>query len=361
LCQHKNFSRFYLIEKRRIFIIIMADITQYVQAGACVRSGGAPGVFGMVVGCALEREACEGTIFRSSRELILEGSDTVGYVCLENTLDVPVGRCKGDPSFVCTGNAGSCLDEGGFYPRTDDCSMLVDKSPQRQQNRTLFGGCRDTQFLFSTKCYWSDADCDTEGSEGIQWLSSALSSKCTCEETLTGACEHNGNYYCAVSELGCDTDSTFVPPAQLPEDVTCFLCEKQDESFIEMKSSQIAEPESSTPQISSQNQPAVQGNFPTESPQSQPTSSPENNISTTFPTSGPDDTKAKVIPRNEFHFQKEKDNFLLYVGISTVLAFALLLCLAITSTGSNASKQVNDDNGSNEEEDLFSNPTGELA
>ena len=60
----------------------MTDMIQYVQAGACVRSGGAPGVFGMAISCALEREDCEGAIFRSSRELLLEGSEAVGYLCL---------------------------------------------------------------------------------------------------------------------------------------------------------------------------------------------------------------------------------------------------------------------------------------
>ncbi|CAJ1953607.1 unnamed protein product [Cylindrotheca closterium] len=334
----------------------MTDLTQYVQAGACVRSGGAPGLFGMAVGCAFEFSDCEGAIFRSSRELLLAGSETVGYICLDRAIDTRVGRCINDSSYVCTSDAGSCAEEDGFEPVSDDCSMLVDRSPQRKQKRTHFGGCTDPAFPFPTKCYWSVADCDTEGSDGMQWISAGSNSKCTCEETLTGACESNGEYYCAVSEFGCDSYSTFVPAARLPAGVTCFLCKKYDDSIIETKSAQVVEPiVPSTPQLLSQNQSAPQDDSPSEPPQREPTSSPENYIPATFPTSDPVDVAAKLQP----HF--EKDTVALYVAIPTMLLFTLLLCCAITCTGSKSQQQLGGKSPSEEDEGMVESPKGELA
>eukprot|EP00526_Cylindrotheca_closterium_P016817 CAMPEP_0113604158 /NCGR_PEP_ID=MMETSP0017_2-20120614/1651_1 /TAXON_ID=2856 /ORGANISM="Cylindrotheca closterium" /LENGTH=334 /DNA_ID=CAMNT_0000512575 /DNA_START=16 /DNA_END=1020 /DNA_ORIENTATION=+ /assembly_acc=CAM_ASM_000147 len=334
----------------------MTDLTQYVQAGACVRSGGTPGVFGMAVGCALERGDCEGTIFRSSRELLSEGSETVGYLCLDRTIDTRVGRCEDDSNYVCTSNAESCADENGFLPLSEDCSMLVDRSPQRKQNRTYFGGCTDVAFPFATKCYWSEADCDSEEFDDVQWISAGSNSHCTCEATLTGACENNGEYYCAVSEFGCDDDSTFIPVAQLPEDLSCFLCEKLDDSVIEMKSAQIVEQVPSTPQLASENQPAPQANSSTEPQQdAEPESSPEKNIPTT--TSGPADSTAKA-PRYEAHLEKDNDTVALYIGLPTMLLFTLLLCCAITCTGSKAPERKSP---AEEDEGLVASPKGELA
>ncbi|KAL3939384.1 MAG: hypothetical protein SGBAC_005885 [Bacillariaceae sp.] len=337
----------------------MTDLIQYVQAGACVRSGGAPGVFGMAVGCAFEREECEGTIFRSSQELLLEGSEAVGYICLDRAIDTRVGRCKDDSNYACTSNAGSCADEDGFEPLSDDCSMLVDKSSQRKQNRTYYGECANIASPSPSKCYWSEDDCGSEINNGIQWISAGLNNKCTCEETETGACEYNGKYFCAVSEFGCDEDSTFVPAAQLPENVNCFLCKELDDSVIEMKSAQIVEPVvPSTPQLSSQNQPAPQDSAHTEAPQGDPTIFPQKYIPTTFPTSGPGGS----IPRVQTHFERDNDTVALYVGIPTVLLFTFLLFCAISCTGNNIPKQVNGKSRPlQEDEGLVSSAMGELA
>mmetsp|Transcript_32117 Transcript_32117/g.78042 ORF Transcript_32117/g.78042 Transcript_32117/m.78042 type:complete len:120 (+) Transcript_32117:1274-1633(+) len=92
---------------------------------------------------------------------------------------------------------------------------------------------------------------------------------------------------------------------------------------------------------------------PTEPPQGQPTSSP--NFLTEFPA----ETKP---PRYEPQFDKGNDTVALYIGIPTMLVFSLLLCCAITCTGSkSSSKQVDDKNGGNQDIELVPTNSGQSA
>lgn len=207
--------------------------------------------------------------------------------------------------------------------------------------------CADFGDTFSVKCYWSEADCD-ESAGDIHWIEAGSNSKCTCEETLTGACENSGNYYCAVSELGCDKDTAFVPVANLSADMTCFLCEKLDETTIELKSQEIIVPPPAKPQITMQTQ-------TTSLPQGQPTISPVIIPETVPPASAPETHHHHHDDSGSFYHEENEGLTIFVAAISTLPSF---ICCAISCTGSPKSKYRR---AVDEDEGLVPNPIGELA
>ena len=168
---------------------------------------------------------------------MLEGSTTPGYDCLESVMDIPVGRCVGAGSaFACTSSKFSCLDGTERFIENDPtCTVVGDHHPDRQRPHAIYGECarkgtseNSVESHKQIGCFWDQIDCTGGLSGGIHWQKDGTEwdETCTCDMVDTGACQDSSNdFYCAVSQYGCDDDSQFRPYWDLPENVQCQLCQ----------------------------------------------------------------------------------------------------------------------------------------
>jgi len=188
--------------------------------------------------CALESTECKSKqyTFRSTMEMKQLGQRppctayddyrfTGGY-CTSD-LDDEVG---------CTNVAESCIHPDRFE-LNDSCTMHRDVE---NNSPTWFGACQNVKALQSSnvkdyrwRCAWSREEC-VVGEEQFQKaiLPKSWFDGCNCEHVQTGACKYRKNngeveWYCAVSALGCDNRSDYVPAYYLEkqEGIKCDLCE----------------------------------------------------------------------------------------------------------------------------------------
>jgi len=160
--------------------------------------------------CALEQSDCPEAVFRSSREMQGAPERAHGGVCLlqESIRGKLLGNCVSSEtsSTVCSPNKESC-SIGGFsegFQLSGSCTV----------DNTKFGRCG------KDRCSWSPENC----SDNEEW--NFPSEDCSCDKVRVGACESNGEFFCAVSKDACDNKSSWLSPLELAAetDVDCFLC-----------------------------------------------------------------------------------------------------------------------------------------
>merc|ERR1711933_332603 len=158
--------------------------------------------------CALEKTFCESgdVLFRSSREMQGAPERAHGGVCLlqESIREYPLGNCVSETSgTACSPNEESCEGFGEFS--LSGACMIDD---------TKFGRCGNNH------CAWSPENC----SEGEEW--NFPSNDCSCDQVKVGACEKDGDVFCAVSRDSCDDKSEWLSPLEvsMKSDIDCFLC-----------------------------------------------------------------------------------------------------------------------------------------
>jgi len=179
-----------------------------VQAGAC----------GFFPTCVLEAHLCPpGETFRSSREISQKVAGTHGGACADGRnvkhISTSVGRCGTEGG--CVNVAEACfLGAGEIF--IDDvasgCTIVSDANDA--DSKTLYGSC-------DSRCSWSPSDCGS----GEVWNTS--SENCPCDKVRVGACDKEGDIFCAVSEKACDASSKWVTALELishSSNTDCFLC-----------------------------------------------------------------------------------------------------------------------------------------
>mmetsp|Transcript_42601 Transcript_42601/g.103041 ORF Transcript_42601/g.103041 Transcript_42601/m.103041 type:complete len:315 (-) Transcript_42601:1974-2918(-) len=201
--------------------------TDYIQAGACVAPDDE-----FNVTCALEASQCpSGHSYISNRQL-QDGAvlNAVAKACLslEKTEDVKVGRCinRQVDDFICTSHKSACALSTQFNPLDEDCDLRYDLTQDRDTFYTRCWFDEDLNF-----CVWDMEEC-TGGPLRFSWVTPAAHyQNCRCDEVRTGACYHEGTdtYTCAVSALGCDSDSKYVRWQELyfsnsTSHIGCQLC-----------------------------------------------------------------------------------------------------------------------------------------
>lgn len=194
----------------------------YVKAGVCVDPSDE---FNVV--CVLESTQCpDGFSYYSSREL-QAGSilNNVAKACLELEITelVKLGRCTNKmDDLVCTSKNTSCAKSDLFIPKDDSCTLRDDLTHNRP---TYFTRCEMEQtFDF---CVWDMSECT-----GPVWSTAVYSRAgfkyCRCNDVKTGACydDKAQTHTCAVSALGCDSESAYVPWQELLNTgmLDCRLC-----------------------------------------------------------------------------------------------------------------------------------------
>lgn len=207
--------------------------TEYIQAGACV----APGDEFNVV-CALESSQCpSGHSYISNRQL-QNGSvlNSAGKACLssDKTEDVKVGRCinRQIDDFICTSHNSACALSNQFTPLDEECNLRDDLTNDRA---TFYSRCwfdEDLNF-----CVWDMDECAGGPLLFFSVTPASHYQTCRCDEVRTGACYHEGTdtYTCAVSALGCDSDSKYVRWQDLnfspaTRHIDCRLCKDPPKS-----------------------------------------------------------------------------------------------------------------------------------
>lgn len=243
--------------------------TQFVQAGACVvpdeRTEEESSITIInVTKCVLEASDCsaeKNEIFQSSRTLLKSISSNsnsnnnnddvrMSKSCLmyEVTEQINVGRCTAEVDLkTCTSTKSGCVMKDKFVEHDSTCSLDDDSSDKDQT--TIYPSCvyydviksddyyydelyddQQKEIKGEKICRWSLEDCDVK-KEGVIGFPVTYSSECTCENVKTGACFDNGTqeYFCAVSELGCDDDTEFLSAGFLMENnqhihIECNLC-----------------------------------------------------------------------------------------------------------------------------------------
>ena len=203
--------------------------THYIQAGACVAPDDE-----FDVTCALESSQCPSGHSYISNRLLQDGLilNSVAKACLslEKTDDIKVGRCinRQIDDFICTSHNTACALSNQFNPLDEECDMRNDLTNNRA---TFYSRCwfdEDLNF-----CVWDMAEC-TGGPLLFNSVTPASQyQNCRCDEVRTGACYHEGSdtYTCAVSALGCDSESKYVRWQDLyfsdaTRHIDCQLCNK---------------------------------------------------------------------------------------------------------------------------------------
>ncbi|CAJ1969240.1 unnamed protein product [Cylindrotheca closterium] len=203
--------------------------TEYIQAGACVAPDDEFNVM-----CALESSQCPlGHSYISNRELkggLILNSAAKACLSLEKTKDVKLGRClnRQVDDFICTSHNTACALSVQFNPLDEECNLRDDLTNERA---TFYSRCWFDQDL--NFCVWDMTEC-TGGPLLFNTVTPASQyQNCRCDEVRTGACYHEASdsYTCAVSALGCDSESTYVRWQDLyfsdaTRHIDCQLCNK---------------------------------------------------------------------------------------------------------------------------------------
>jgi len=222
-----------------------------VQAGRCITKEG------IYAGCHLESTACADPLeFQSSIELHARGI----MACSADAFFG--GDCESDQEngAYCTYNAEACAAPAKFTERST-CTIHSDSVNDEPM---YFGQCKSLTGESSEgrdyRCVWQSSECDdtneqyTPASKPMDWYDG-----CTCENVVTGACQepNSGEYYCAVSELGCASGHTYITSLQTKSaDLDCRLCQRSriqksaDPTLSPIKSSPVNSPVTDTPTFS---------------------------------------------------------------------------------------------------------------
>jgi len=202
------------------------DISKYelhesvLESGRCISEDGSFG------NCELEETMCNegfGETFQSSSQL----ADVGFFGCHSNLF--PGGDCTTNAGEkICVNYADACQSPLSFVKR-ESCTIFADTASQ-DNDPMYFGKCQTSGNTEGVgfRCVWQESECgDVE-----QWLPASKPTDwydgCKCEDVETGACrDDDGIYYCAVSELGCALDHTYVSSLETKgAGLDCRLCQR---------------------------------------------------------------------------------------------------------------------------------------
>lgn len=164
-------------------------------------------------GCALTKLECDNPEnFLSSRQMQDGPVRAHGGSCRwqDAIRETVLGRCKeGDVNTSCASDPKACPeDTDGWLSADPECTVET----------TSFGRCDYGM------CAWTHDQCHEDNT----WK--AFDEGCSCENVQVGACSRmNGDereVFCAVSELGCDQEQTWITPQEVKNAVgfDCYLC-----------------------------------------------------------------------------------------------------------------------------------------
>jgi len=195
-----------------------------VQSGGCFQNS-------TFLRCALQSTDClDNEIFKSSPEMYELGV----MPCPSD--EIKGGECTSSMEDIsCTNIAESCLLPQKFA-YDDSCTIHSDS---RSGIPAWFGHCQTNEKIKNSnwddyRCVWKQSECDVTNelwypaSGQMDWFEG-----CNCEDVLTGACQYEGKYHCAVSDMGCADPSTYLKSNQL-EDIgmICHLCNPKPRTII---------------------------------------------------------------------------------------------------------------------------------
>jgi len=218
-----------------------------VESGRCVATDGDYG------NCELESTACP-TFYEFQSSMELRSNGVMG--CSAEVFDG--GDCKADQgeAIHCTNIAEACAPPAQYTKRST-CTVHHDSLNDEPM---YFGQCNSLTGESSEgrdyRCVWQSSECDSTNEEyrpaskPMDWYDG-----CTCENVVTGACQepNSGEYYCAVSELGCASGHTYINSLQTKSaDLDCRLCQR---SRIQKSADPTSSPIKSSPVNSPTNRP----------------------------------------------------------------------------------------------------------
>jgi len=200
--------------------------------------------------CALESKECKvSTVFKSTIEM-----RELGHVpCAADHIEAGYCAAQFDDT-GCTNIAEGCEFPDDYMP-LETCTIhsdLFNKVP------TYFGHCRERSNIRGDwgkyRCSWQSSECIPTMEE---WNHArepeAFFDGCNCEHVHTGACsyveEGTTNYFCAVSELGCNDPSNYIMAVDVTEKtgMDCRLCQPLRNEKTPT-SSPISQPKTTVPE-----------------------------------------------------------------------------------------------------------------
>lgn len=120
---------------------------------------------------------------------------------------------------LCTSHPSNCIDPDTFVQESPFCNIEYNRySGSLSGPFHLSGSC---EVDGKSVCVYSENDCPGTFSRPYDMQ---YSSDCTCDNTLTGACQDGMKFHCAVSADACAEGQEFVTWQELEGQAECKLC-----------------------------------------------------------------------------------------------------------------------------------------